>query len=103
MLDTFIILVGKPHHIDALLNDWHLKEPVTLVLLECPVLYIIYESSCPRCTTVNNLTLNAKFTPSFNAFANVSFFLIADSVWLLRNLNITSTRGRTLILSSPHT
>ena len=53
--------------------------------------------------TANQPTLNAKFAPSFSSSTNARFFLIANLVWLLWKLNIISTRGRSLVLSSLRT
>ena len=65
--------------------------------------YAIHHISAIMTWTSNSklLNLNAKLAPSFNSSANVWFFLVAVFIWLLWKLNITSTRGQTLALSSP--
>ena len=103
MFDAFVVLVCKPHHIDYFLDDRCLEKATTLVLQERPMLSAAYQQLRPVHLTGNEQTLNAKLAPSFNSSAKVRFFLMADLVWLLWKLNITSTRGQSLALSSPHT
>ena len=43
VLDTFVILVCKPHCIDNFLDDWRLEKAMTLVLHECPMLSTTYK------------------------------------------------------------